>query len=356
MSTSPLCAESSATRQRILNLDLTRLFCMFFVVMVHVSAENWYFDPVNSLSWNVYNIYDSFSRFCVPVLFMVSGALFLREDAAFSIKKLYRHNLPHLLIPLLFWATCYKLYVWLGPRSAFFTTVSAAPLGYVHLWFLYALIGVYLFIPLLRKLCTNQKTERYLLCILFGYAFFHAILGCIPPLSGVLTQLDAWSGLGASSMCYVGYFVLGHYLVTYGLAHKLQRTLYFAAGGSILFVVLATALHSNLTGAPVEAYYSNLLPTTFLPSCAVFLFFQSKFRDLRLSDSVQSLVTRASKATYGLYLCHFFVLIGLDLLGLNTHTLNPILSVPLIVAATYVISMALSLLLARIPRLGRYIV
>lgn len=53
----------------------------------------------------------SVSHASVPLFLMASGALLLDPGRELTLRKLYTKNFPRLLIALLFWAVCYKLFI-----------------------------------------------------------------------------------------------------------------------------------------------------------------------------------------------------------------------------------------------------
>ena len=42
--------------------DYLRVFATFAVVVLHVSATNWYITDVNGMEWQAFNFYDSIVR------------------------------------------------------------------------------------------------------------------------------------------------------------------------------------------------------------------------------------------------------------------------------------------------------
>ncbi len=68
------------TSDRVVYLDLLRIFSLFCVIIIHISAKKWYTSSVDSFEWQISNFYNSLSRFCVPTLFMISGIFFLDNN------------------------------------------------------------------------------------------------------------------------------------------------------------------------------------------------------------------------------------------------------------------------------------
>ena len=59
--------------------DWIRIYSSFGVIIIHVSAQNWYITFPGQYEWEVFNFYDSIVRWSVPEFFMISGALFLNN-------------------------------------------------------------------------------------------------------------------------------------------------------------------------------------------------------------------------------------------------------------------------------------
>lgn len=64
--------------------ECLRVIATIAVIIVHVAAMKWYDGYARSLSWNIFNIYDSAVRWCVPIFLMISGALFLSKEITIS--------------------------------------------------------------------------------------------------------------------------------------------------------------------------------------------------------------------------------------------------------------------------------
>lgn len=107
----------------------------------------------------------------------------------------------------MFWSLFFVLWKTLFEQghSPSFTDIYSTVLkpSYYHLWFLYALIGLYLTVPILRKI-TNTATNT----ILFYYCVIWFIAVSLIPLAekvlGHNSQFDLSSISG-----FIGYFVLG---------------------------------------------------------------------------------------------------------------------------------------------------
>jgi surface polysaccharide O-acyltransferase-like enzyme len=133
--------------------DYLRVAATISVVVLHVSAQNWYSFNGRSFEWNVFNFYDSIVRWGVPIFLMISGSLFLYRDI--EIKNLYRKYILRLFVAYCFWALFYAVYspiidsiigkgFALPIKSIIKNTIS----GNYHMWFIPMIIGTYMCILL----------------------------------------------------------------------------------------------------------------------------------------------------------------------------------------------------------------
>ena len=92
---------------RIEYLDLLRIVSIFFVIVVHVTVDNWYVIGNNPFNWLVNNSYNSISRWAVPVFIMISGTIFLREEKEMPIVKIYTKYVFKIVVLLFVWGIIY---------------------------------------------------------------------------------------------------------------------------------------------------------------------------------------------------------------------------------------------------------
>lgn len=91
--------------KRVIYLEYLRVYAIIAVVIMHISAQNWYDFEGQSLEWNIFNFYDSIVRWGVPIFVMISGSLFLSKKI--EIKNIYKKNILKLIIIYCLWSTFY---------------------------------------------------------------------------------------------------------------------------------------------------------------------------------------------------------------------------------------------------------
>ena len=152
--------------KREIYFDYLRILAILCVIMIHVVGVNWFTTPIYSTNWKILNIYDSIARFSVPIFVMISGALFLNKEKEISIKKLYSKNILRLVVTLLFWSLMYSIYAnIIIAKTISLSILKLTYLDFINshytLWFITMLIGLYMAIPIFKKICEDKKIEEF---------------------------------------------------------------------------------------------------------------------------------------------------------------------------------------------------
>lgn len=151
---------------------------MFTVVCCHATDPfNFYTGSDQSMVAEIKNwgaIYGSLLRPCVPLFVMITGALLLPIHE--KSRAFYKKRISRVFWPFLIWSVIYALFPWFmgvigyGPQTIldFFpysgeevmkqsfevslTYIAQIPLNFstvaVHMWYVYLLIGLYLYLPI----------------------------------------------------------------------------------------------------------------------------------------------------------------------------------------------------------------
>ena len=344
---------------RILYFDVLRIIACAAVIVLHVSAQKIDQVAVGSYEWTVFNFFDSLVRWAVPVFVMLSGALFLAPEKRIDTRTLYTKNILRLAVAFVFWSACYAFTDYmegLRLRTVALNFVSGA----AHLWFLYMIAGLYMVVPLLRKLTGSEKHTSYFLALWLVFSVL------FPTAKGFVSMVDerivgwidvVYNEIGLKLVCgYTGYYVLGHVLHRRELTKK-QRAAVYALGvfGAVMTVVLTYAI-SKQRGYLDPTFYDAMTLFVFLEAVAVFVFF--KYQTPQFTNvTVRRILFTGSECVFGIYLMHMlFIRYARTIFRMNTLSINPLLSVPLISGGVFVCSFAVSWVLNRIPVVKKYIV
>ncbi len=326
-----------------LNASLTRAVAIAMVVMLHMSANSFasYGD-----NWWVSLTYDSLTRACVPLFFMLSGALLLQKSEPAAL--FYKKRVAKILIPLIFWSYVYLLYrkYYVGESE-----LSLSPLMllngpvYYHLWFLYSIIAVYLFIPMLRYYAINATNHVKLLILAFWFFSqsiqpFAAIIGW-----NLYTGID----LGFVSR-FFGFVLLGEYLVSNRYMLKKQALLVVFFISTLLTIILTYKI-SQQTGVANEAWFQYHSPLVITAAIALFLLC------MNARVKLPAILEPVSTYSFGIYFVHIIVMQQISVRFIfKPEYFNSALNIILIPLA-FCVSMAISTLIcitfSKIPGLRK---
>ncbi len=358
-------------KERIVFLDYVRVFACFLVILVHTS-ENYYPGPgatdmagpvsflANEADRLWVSVYDGFSRMSVPLFMLVSAYLLAPMSEGQTSWQFYRRRFLRVLPPMFIFSVLYSTLPMLWGQigaDTMRTDLSRILLNFPtlagHLWFLYPLIGIYLFIPIispwLRK--ATAAEERFFL-LLF------AISTCIP-------FLNRWCG-EVWGQCfwneyhtlwyfsgYLGYLMLAHYIrvhLSWSCGRKLAVgavALVAGAAGTILSFYVQAVPGIEISTPILEVGWAFCTPTVLCLTSGAFLMLSC------IGGKPKAIITELSKLSFGIYLMHIFWL------GLWVSILKPLLptvaAIPAISVCTFVCCVVTTKALSYIPG-SKYII
>ncbi|WP_415008678.1 acyltransferase [Cycloclasticus pugetii] len=339
--------------KQLIWVDFIRAISCFMVVFLHSAAP--ILDKYKELPFNYWfigNIYDSLVRVCVPLFFMISGFLLLQKEE--TLPLYFYKRFSKLFVPIIFWSLFFVLWKSFiennsSPSLWHFYSVILAP-SYYHLWFLYALVGLYLFVPILRKI-TNSTDDN----ILIYYCLIWFLAVSIIPFMEKVSHIDSKIDLNSISG-FIGYFVLGFILGRKNVSTKV----FVMSSAFYLSLVSLTAIGTYYltlkNGGVFSGYlYSYLAPNTILASGACFILIKHLAVKSKLlqSASIRKIITGISSCSFGIYLVHtvFLYLLKDGGLGfqLSAFSGNPLWYVPLTSLSVFTLSFFVIFIIKKIP-------
>ena len=372
-------------QKRIIWLDVLRLVALLMVIaghsvdMYNATPQD---DPMNGF-WGAF--IGSLMRPSVPLFAMMTGLLLLpvRESAG----DFYRRRIPRVLVPMVLWSAIYYLVPWLtgvlgmdlsvvsilypfefSPSQDFgdaLHNIAMIPFAFngytTHMWYLYMLIGLYLFMPFFSAWVEkNDHTLIRTYIILWGCSLMLPYLSQL--LSPNLFGVCAWNPFGTLHYFagFTGYLLLGHLL---GKGNPLPSRKIVAVGVMLYFagyVVTYTGFTTIIAQysyeqAPdlIEMFWQFCSPNVVLMAIGLFLIAQRvKIRSERWQRVLQS----TTKCSFGAYLMHY-IFIGPVIIMLSPLALPTPVCVILTVAIVFAACWACTWAIYRFaPRIAKYIV
>lgn len=315
----------NVTKNRHQYLDLIRVVSCVLIICTHVSAVDFSTFPVNSLNWNILNIFNCIGINGVPLFFMISGALILHKDYQISLKKLWIQKIGRLLAAYYVTLFFYNLLPFLKGYVPFQWEIIKEDLieavlyekGIYHLWFLPVLVVLYFLAPILKEAFQTKKICAY-------YLILFAVIGALLPtllffdLPGPIRRfVTHYQGKASLFMVvgYIGYFVLGHYLHSYleELSGRKVLFIWLTTGAALLFTILTGGYFSLKQGSPSSLTNTPLSLNVLISSSGIYILFKHYCSRIHFSKGFD-LIKKLSKYTFGIYLFHPFVLGNIPLI------------------------------------------
>ena len=347
-------------KQRNIAFDLLRILSAFSVVMLHVSGEYIFQNPVGSGAFRLSNFMKSISRFGVPVFVMISGAIFLSEDKKITTKKLWCKNIFRMFLLFAVWSFAYyvyqSLYWWKFDfwRHGVIRTITGCIYASDHFWFLFMIMGLYALVPILRTWVhhASQKELDYFVILFMIFQIGRTTISILIDKSLVHEIFDLVKIVELS--WYLGYFVLGYILVHYSVSRKIKFFLYGMVPVGMAANYLISDYMSLQLGSYTPGIYDSFGIFTFLHSIALFVFFTDTFTKTVVKKKWELLCTNIALDTLGIYLMHIALL---DFCKRNQFIIGQIPPLPGILLLSLFCFMVCGIasgILRRIPFAGRY--
>ena len=379
-------------------IDWLRVAACFMVFVVH-STEPFYLGGDGSLIltetdafWA--SFFDSFVRSCVPLFIIASS--YLQFPTHYPTMEFFRRRAVRILVPFLLWTVVYA-FRWGEPVENFRNLLLNFNYAAGHLWFVYMLLGVYLLMPLLSPWA--EKVEKKELQIYLGICLFTTMIPLIRDWAagGATTVIYGPSGLPRQALFplwgeaswnaygtfyyfsgFIGYLLLGLYFrkfvgelswkKTLGIAIPCYIAGFAISFGGFLHRVYETAEGTFPVGGLVEkavwweTTWCNDTIGVVLMAIAWILVFKKIKAEGRFYKNV---LLPVSKASYGIYLMHLLILVPIcgafrNWLGSGSEGVLGFWTTPaeilLSAIAAFIGTSLVSVLIRRIPKIGKYIV
>ena len=354
--------------KRIVFLDYVRVFACFLVMIVHAS-ENFYgaagstdmAGPQSYLPseadrlWVA--VYDGFSRMAVPLFMIVSAFLLAPMKEGQTTWQFYRQRFIRIVPPFFIFMILYRTLPMLWGQLNEETSLKDLSRIFLnfptlagHLWFMYPLISLYLFIPIispwLKK--ATAKEERFFIGLFL-------LSTCIP-------YLNRWCG-EVWGQCfwneyhmlwyfsgYLGYLVLAHYIHTHLTWSRSKRfiigTISMVIGAVLtIYSFYSQAIPGEILSTPViEIGWAFCTINCVLLTAGTFLMFTC------INNSkAPRIITEMSKLSYGMYLMHIFWLGLWATVFKHTLAFPAVVAIPCIAVSTFICCFVTAKIISFIP-------
>jgi surface polysaccharide O-acyltransferase-like enzyme len=228
------------------------------VVLIHVSAGVVTIADESTADWWMANILQAVIFWPVPVFIMISG-YFLLEPKDETASQFIKKRTTRILIPAIFWTCVYLLWGHMvrGFPSSLSQAFRCVLSGNVsdHLYFLFALFGLYLLTPPLRAMMKGTYSGSAPLTLGITLSVMWSLDYLIN------RHLGQWGGNAAN----LPITFLGFYLAGYGFRRVESRLktpkMLLLFGGLLLIgivsAILVKGIEASQTTAGISFFYAN---------------------------------------------------------------------------------------------------
>lgn len=230
---------------------------------------------------------------------MISGYfLFSRIE---TVSTFYKKRFLKIFPPLLFWSAVFYTYnvLYIGVKPYSISELLIRPAS-AHLWYLYAITGLYLFAPFISKIYNNSSSNERIVFLVIWF-MTTSVIPMLNSCFGVffspgLFQLTTIFG-------YIGFFFIGAWIKDHP-SRKDRLTAFTAFALYVLLSVLTmylTRKFSIESGKPTGVFYSYISPYVILAAASLFYCFTS----LEFSGKfTEAMANGFAKFSLGVYCIH----------------------------------------------------
>jgi surface polysaccharide O-acyltransferase-like enzyme len=323
--------------------DVCRVFAIFGVVLIHACGAVFYqYGKIPQGNWLAANLLDSLVRCSVPLFVMLSGALLLKPGAQLVTVRQIVRRINKVLVPLLMWNVGYLVYVshFSGAPINWLTMLTQPPM--YHLWFVYMVVGIYIFLPVfqvLLQLISNRRDLQFYLLVIW------LVVTCVPvywpvPLLALLQQ-NSFFGYG-------GYFLIGG-IIASSKRDQLPSMVWFL----VYFVGVASTFWltfhlSERAHSAIETPYLYFSLNVFIASVAAFVLFTR----LKISGRVARCFQWVGDRSFLIFFMHVVILERVKdsyTISVFSHHVPVFASILLIAIATFIISLIIATVIRLLP-------
>lgn len=283
-----------------ISIELTRSFACMLVVLLHCAGSfTSKFD--DAYNWFGATLIDSITRCSVPLFVLVTGALL--GNSELDLLLFIRKRILRIIIPLVMWGIVYILFdhYFFNDVIGFEKTISMFISGPVvfHFWYLYMILGLYLFIPIINPWIKKAKTKDFIYffviwqIISFIYPIYQYRMGLIPGI-----ELHYFSG-------FIGYYVLGYFIGSRKLFYEVKNIYLFSSAFiGILITYILIVYMSKGKETPILLFHNYLFPNVLITAISIFILFQKS----NFSNLISKIAVSIGELSFGIYLFHILPL------------------------------------------------
>lgn len=323
-------------------LDLLRVMSMIMVIIIHIA--NYYcraYSDISKVSYLGALIFNTISRISVPIFLMISGATLLSKKYDKDKNKL---RIKRKIITLIVITIIYILW------DTYFMNKSIDIINLLYkperklLWFMYAIIGIYISLPFVKCMVDNMGLREDKLFVILWISF-----------NGILKNIgisDYFRIPIIDGTYYLGYFIIGYLIIKYSQEIEFKKKnwiLVLITILSFMIVITTTYIISQNNNKYFNGLlsYSNLFIIVSSISSFILIYFNIK-------DIPNIVISKLSYLSFGIYLTHGIVL-DLVMKYIHYKNVNSFIGIPIILIIILIFSCLITTLIKKNKFISNYL-
>ena len=288
----------------------------------------------------------------VPCFLMITGCLMLSPDKVIDYKNIYGWYIPRMISVLILFGIPFSwIELIFDAQAISYTQIPTAVYNvlsgntWAHLWYIYALIGIYILLPVWRLItkAANLKDLKYIVCI---YIFFFMVC----PVLGVFNlDFSKILKIGIATI-YPCWMFLGYMFSRKMLVVKRNIACWVLFMTCFLEIVITAVCTTKRIETKLLFSYNSLL--ILAQSCAIFsLLFSLKLRD---KNPLKKILLSIGDKSFGIYIIHmFFVNLFYKAFGIDPF--SSVFMCPFLILLNLVLSWGCAFVMKKCPILKRIV-
>lgn len=245
---------------------------------------------------------------CVPIFMMVTGSLLLKREKEITMDRVVHKYVKRVVLALLIFTFIYRIFdLCFGDEE--FTLLRLIECfkiffigtGWVHLWYLYTLIGLYFLIPFLKKITDNSNGKEILTFISIGVIF----VSVLP-----LARLWGWN---TAFFIHISNMYPFYLLIGFAVERKMLKIKKSLAGMVVVLMLVALWVSTYFVVSKGRQDYEFLTgyASIFTVALSTGIFSLSlSVRDFN-GNLLDKLLLSVDENSFGIYLIHMIFVRGL---------------------------------------------
>ena len=250
----------------------------------------------------------------MPAFFMLTGAFLLNRASSTITKSSYlkwiKKTTVRLIIPFLIFSAIGYIYSRLSNNLQptflnFIANLFNYPGVQYHMWFMYSIILIYLFIPFLQKFISSLRRNELKILVVVIFLCGN-LLRTINLISNDYNK-TLFSGISIPDlMIYINYLLIGYYLSKYRISKKWYNIILMTGIVSIIALPLTMLFMHTAESADSLSVGTQLFP--FFIGIAGFTSIKRYCKNHSFPKRAQVIITRFSSISFYVYMIHVVIL------------------------------------------------